>query len=72
VSESIWARGGAILQADGEGFSNEDGHHILWQFHDNVSGPWWMAVLQGDKWVPFKMELGNREQRVAFFEGRVP
>jgi hypothetical protein len=72
VSESIWARGGAILQADGEGFSNEDGYHILWQFNDNVSGPWWMAIRQEDKWVPFEMELGNLEQRAAFLEGRVP
>jgi len=72
VSEAIWARGQAILQADGEGFSNEDGYHILWQFSDGVSGPWWMAVLKDDQWVRFQMELGNREQREAFFDGRVP
>jgi hypothetical protein len=32
----IWGRRGGILQADGEGFSNEDGYSILWQFAD----PW--------------------------------
>jgi hypothetical protein len=72
VSEAIWARGDAILQADGEGFSNEDEHHILWQFSDRVSGPWWMAVLQAGKWVPFKIDLGDTKQRAAFLEGHVP
>ena len=28
----IWRELGGILQADLEGFSNEDGYHILWQF----------------------------------------
>ena len=72
VRESIWARGDAILQADGEGFSNEDGYHILWQFSDEVSGPWWMAVLQDGHWERFRMELGDRAQREAFFAGRIP
>ena len=72
VSEAIWARGDAILQADGEGFSNEDGYHILWQFSDRVSGPWWMAVLQGNRWVRFQIDLANRSHRAAFLEGRVP
>jgi hypothetical protein len=72
VSEAIWARGDSIFQADGEGFSNEEGHHILWQFSDRVSGPWSMAVLQGDGWVSFQMDLGNAKHRAAFLEGRVP
>jgi len=72
ISEAVWARGDAIMQADGEGFSNEDGYHILWQFSERVTGPWWMAVLQSDRWVPFQMELGNPEHRRAFLEGKVP
>ena len=72
VREAIWADGDAIMQADGEGFSNDDGYHILWQFSDRASGPWWMAVLQEDRWVPFQMELGNPEHRRAFLEGKVP
>jgi hypothetical protein len=72
ISEAIWAGGHAILQADGEGFSNEDGYHILWQFSESVSGPWWMAVLQNDQWVRFQMDLGNPEHRRAFLEGKVP
>lgn len=72
VSDFIWSRGEAIMQADGEGFSNEDGYHILWQFSDNVSGPWWMAVHRDGKWVHFEMDLGKADHRKAFLEGRVP
>ena len=72
VAEAIWARGDAVIQADGEGFTNEDGYHILWQFSDRVTGPWWMAVLQNGRWSPFQMDLGNRDHRQAFVEGRVP
>jgi len=72
VSGAIWGKVDAILQADGEGFSNEDGYHILWQFSDHVSGPWWMAVLQDGRWIRFQMELGSSEHRRAFLEGRVP
>ena len=32
-------RGDAIIQADNEGFTNEEGFHIVWQFSDSVSGP---------------------------------
>ncbi len=60
------------MQADGEGFSNEDGDHVLWQFSEDVSGLWWMAVYREGAWCPFQMDLGNAEHRSAFFEGRVP
>ncbi|NUP08853.1 MAG: hypothetical protein HOW73_22630 [Polyangiaceae bacterium] len=72
VRDHIWARGDAILQADAEGFSNEDGYHILWQFDDAVTGPWMMAVLVDDVWVPFKTDLANRRHRQAFLKGLVP
>ena len=72
VSDAIWARGEAILQGDGEGFTNDSGDHILWQFSDDVSGPWWMAVLRDGAWVRFQMELGDARQREAFRAGRVP
>lgn len=35
---------GGIVQSDFEGFSNEEGYHILWQFSDDVEGDWYMAV----------------------------
>jgi hypothetical protein len=68
----IWERGDAIIQADGEGFTNEDGYHIVWQFSDSVSGPWNMAVLQEGTWHHFKMDLGDPDHRAAFLRGEVP
>ncbi|HTU89349.1 MAG TPA: hypothetical protein VMF69_04555 [Gemmataceae bacterium] len=69
---ALWERGEAIIQADGEGFTNESGYHIVWQFSDSVSGPWNMAVLQDGTWLNFRMDLGDPEQREAFLNGEVP
>lgn len=68
----LWERGDAILQADNEGFTNEEGFHIVWQFSDSVSGPWNMGVLQEDTWQHFKMDLGDPDHREAFFNGEMP
>lgn len=68
----LWERGDAILQADMEGFTNEEGYHIVWQFSDSVSGPWNMGVLQDGAWHHFKMDLGDPDHRAAFLEGEVP
>lgn len=73
LKSKIWNETHGIIQADNEGFSNEDGYHILWQFSDQVSGPWYMAVKDSaGNWVNFKMDLGNKRQRQEFFEGKVP
>lgn len=69
---ALWERGEAIIQADGEGFTNESGYHILWQFSDSVSGPWNMAVLQDGTWLNFRMDLGDPDHRAAFLNGEVP
>ena len=62
-----------ISQADGEGFSNKDGSHILWQFSDTAKGLCEMAVLdRTGKWQRFQMDLGDPHQRAAFLEGYVP
>lgn len=72
VREALMA-GGGITQADGEGFSNEEGFHILWQFSETAAkGKWWMAILADGKWVNFEMQLSNRKQREAFLRGEVP
>jgi hypothetical protein len=63
---------GGIIQADSEGFSNEAGFQILWQFSRSAKGPWWMAVMKNGEWVTFQMELGNRKHREAFCRGEVP
>lgn len=69
---ALWERGDAIIQADEEGFTNEDGYHIVWQFSDSVSGPWNMGVLQDGVWHHFTMDLGDFDHREAFLKGTVP
>lgn len=72
LRSALWERGDAIIQADNEGFTNEDGYHILWQFSDSVSGPWKMAILQDGLWHHFTMDLGDPDHREAFLNGEVP
>lgn len=73
VHAKIWNLVGGILQADGEGFSNEEGFTVLWQFDESAVGPWNCAVLGEDgKWTNFEMDLGNIVQREAFQHGKVP
>jgi hypothetical protein len=72
LRSALWERGDAIIQADGEGFTNEEGFHILWQFSDSVSGPWNMGVYKDDLWYHFKMDLGDPGHREAFLAGEVP
>ncbi len=69
---TVWKHAGGILQADGEGFSDEDGYTILWQFSDSVSGLWNMGVLKDDRWIHFEMDLGNEQHRAAFLSGKIP
>jgi hypothetical protein len=66
-------KSGGILQADMEGFSNEDGYHILWQFERDHDSAWAMAVLNehGD-WEEFEMKLNNAKHKRAFLQGRIP
>lgn len=68
----LWQRGDAVIEADLEGFTNEEGFHIVWQFTDTVSGPWNMGVLQDGAWHHFKMDLGDPDHRAAFLNGEVP
>lgn len=72
LRSALWERGDSILQADNEGFTNEEGFHIVWQFSDSVSGAWNMAVLKDGTWQQFKMDLGDPDHREAFLAGEVP
>jgi len=72
AKDAIFQQVGGIIQADDEGFTEETGHQILWQFSNSVKGPWWMAVLRNGEWVRFQMDLGNRKHRAAFLKGEVP
>ena len=72
LRSALWSRGDAIIQADSEGFTNEDGYHIVWQFADSVSGPWNMGVIQDGTWHHFTMDLGDPDHRAAFLNGEIP
>lgn len=73
IQAAILEAAGGILQADGEGYSNDAGDHILWQFDDAASGTWRMAVLDElERWQRFEMELSDPEGREAFRSGLVP
>jgi hypothetical protein len=72
LKTAIWARVGGLLQNDQEGFSNDNGDHILWQFPDDVTGDKYCAVLENGVWVRFRMDLGDPFQRMAFWAGEVP
>jgi hypothetical protein len=69
----IWTTTKGILQADYEGFSNEEGYHILWQFSDRVNGLFNMAVRGPEgTWIPFELDLANVKQREQFKAGKLP
>jgi hypothetical protein len=72
VKSVIWNFAPSVFQADTEGFSNEEGYHILWQFSDSVSGTWWMSVIRNGRWVQFQMELSNPAHRESFLKGEPP
>lgn len=73
IRTKIWNRTDGIFQADGEGFTNEEGYHILWQFSDTVSGDWSCAVLNSlGSWDKFVMDLGSKSQRQEFQDGKIP
>ena len=73
IKSTIWSKVGGILQADNEGFTNEDGYHILWQFSDDATGDWNMAVKNFfGNWTNFTMDLGDQQQREEFWAGNVP
>jgi len=71
VRDRIWTVGG-VMQVDGEGYTNEEGYHILWQFPEGVSGPWWMGLRRDGQWVHFRMDLGDETGREAFCRGEIP
>jgi hypothetical protein len=72
LKRAIWGKSGGLLQNDLEGFSNEEGYHILWQFPDEITGDKYCAVLDNGVWVRFRMDMGDAFQRMAFWAGEVP
>ena len=73
LKTTIWKKTDGIIQADNEGFSNEDGYHILWQFSDSVTGEWSCAIRNSlGRWEKFTMDLADTSQRQEFQNGKVP
>ena len=56
-----WKVAGGILQADREGFTNEEGYTILWQFGDTVSGTWNVSVLINRHWTSCPVFLARNK-----------
>jgi hypothetical protein len=76
-SSLMWAIqtivGGGILHAEGQGFSNEDGYQITWEFSDKVAGHRQMAVLgSSGRWHTFEMDLADARHRDTFRMGECP
>lgn len=65
--------GAGILHVEGQGFSNEDGYQITWEFSERVTGERQVAVLdrQGH-WQTFEMDMADKRQRAAFRAGERP
>jgi hypothetical protein len=73
IQAYLWKKFGGILQADGEGFSNREGRHILWQFESQQEGELDVAVLDkvGD-WIPFTLRMDVASEVEGFQRGEVP
>ncbi len=69
---AVWKHAGGILQAYGEGFCDEAGFTILWQFGEGVTGRRNMGVIRNGSWLHFEMDLGNEQHRKAFWCGEIP
>jgi len=73
VYAHVWNAADGILQSDGEGFSNEEGFTIVWQFSEDARGPWKVGLLGSDGvWTHFTLELSNPAHRAAFLRGEIP
>ncbi len=62
-----------IIQADNEGFYNEDGDYILWQMYDDATGSIQAANLnEKGEWVPFSLKLDDKKAVDLFKQGVIP
>lgn len=72
VAHAVFCRGGALAWTCDEGFTNDAGYHVVWGFPEDTTGPWTLAVREGERWAQFQMDLGDRARRAEFLAGRVP
>ena len=76
-----------IVHLEDEGFTNEDGAQITWEYPDEGgehadaaltasenTGELKVAVLNpaGQEWIEYTLSLANQEQRLQFMAGKAP
>jgi hypothetical protein len=62
-----------IIQADNEGFFNENGDYILWQMFEGATGTVPAAVLnENGEWTRFELRLKDERAVEQFKQGIVP
>jgi hypothetical protein len=64
---------GGIIQADQEGFYNEEGNYILWQMYDGAAGTIPAAVLNDEReWTAYQLRLNDSAAVELFKQGSLP
>ena len=62
-----------IIQADNEGYYNENGDYILWQMYEGASGSVPAAILnENGEWIKFELRLNDEKAIEQFKQGIVP
>jgi hypothetical protein len=63
-----------IVHLDDEGFTNEDGVQITWEYPGEETGDLKVAVLndRGEEWIEYTMNLANQEHKALFLAGKAP
>lgn len=73
VLKYILKHSGGIMQTDGDGYTNEAGDMILWQYEGTVSTRRNGAVLDSQgNWMSFNMDAADATQLAEFLEGKRP
>ena len=62
-----------IIQADDEGFYNEEGDYILWQMYPGAAGSIPAATLgENGEWISFQLNLNDDRAVARFKRGEMP
>jgi hypothetical protein len=73
VIREAWVNSRGILQYINEGFTNESGDLVLWDYPYSITGIRSAALKDfTGRWKTFEMTLESLEQRKKFFKGKLP
>ncbi|MCB9480789.1 MAG: hypothetical protein H6681_05090 [Desulfobacteraceae bacterium] len=73
IQTEAWVNSRGIFQYIDEGFTNESGDLVLWDYPFSITGKRIAAVKDfTGRWKTFEMDLESINQRKSFFEGKVP